>query len=263
VSLAKMVVDLLGAAEADAARETARDAQLDRLLHAVEDQGAMLLELAESVRALTAKLETPRVILPDAPAAAETLDAALRSAAGQLQPLPDEPTDAEGELDIPVERRPGVPLVAAPAARFGPDGKLETSGVVPPTPQPTTAAAPALDATPDATAAEPPAKRLPAPALPDGYQLLRRYLEEREATYQSMAADYGLSPNRITQLIETEARRMGPTTVGELRKAAQAKKGVKARARQRAVQQQLGRTQPPGTTGAQFRKVPISQARGS
>jgi hypothetical protein len=59
VSLAKMVVDLLGAAEADAARETARDAQLARLLHAVEDQGAMLLELAESVRALTAKLETP------------------------------------------------------------------------------------------------------------------------------------------------------------------------------------------------------------
>jgi hypothetical protein len=261
VSLAKMVVDLLGAAEADAARETARDAQLARLLHAVEDQGAMLLELAESVRALTAKLETPPGLR-----AGDALAAALeRSAADTLPPFQpgDEPTDTEGELDIPVERRPGVPLVAAPAARFGPDGKLETSGVLPPTPQPSTAAAPAPDATPDATAAGPPAKRLPAPALPDGYQLLRRYLEEREATYQSMAADYGLSPNRITQLIETEARRMGPTTVGELRKAAQAKKGVKARARQRAVQQQLGRTQPPGTTGAQFRTIPISQARGN
>jgi hypothetical protein len=245
VSLAKMVVDLLGAAEADAARETARDAQLDRLLAAVEDQGAMLLELAESVRALTAKLATPHQ-------GASHVD--LTAHAGR--------TSADAALDVPVERRPGVPLVAAPAARFGPEGKLETSGAVPPTPQPTPAAPVAAGATPDATAAAPPAKRLPAPALPDGYQLLRRYLDEREATYQSIAADYGLSPNRITQLVETEARRMGPTTLGELRKAAQAKKGVKARARQRAVQQQLGRTQPPGTTGAQFRTIPISQARG-
>jgi hypothetical protein len=198
VSLAKMVMDLLGAAEADAAREAARDARLDRLLAAVEDQGAMLLELAETVRALTAP---------------------------SLEPLP---ASVAAEIDVPVIRKPDVPLVAV--------------------------SAPPSDATP--------AKPQPTTSDPDEYMLLRRYLDEREATYQSLAADYGRSPNTITKLIERAADRLGATTRNALRKAAHGKKGYKAIARQRAAQQQLGRTQPPGTTGARFSTVPISQARG-
>lgn len=79
--LTKILLDVINAAEHDVATQAARDARLDALLARVEDQGLLLLQLAEQVTQVSATLAT-------LVARYEAVTAPVRPAVGNGAPAP-------------------------------------------------------------------------------------------------------------------------------------------------------------------------------